>query len=297
MIRMTMLNVRTVGAFVMAAALVAGCRVDALPKNDCLTTADCNSGNSCQQGICVGDSVVGGGGGCATVPAAACSQPEGTEHPLDHSEILRLLPGRWLWCSGDKNLVDGTEFILGPDGTVGIDFNVDATLWWFLVNDGHGNPVHRDGFDSNGTVEILGMPNFVQLNLVLTSNSVFTLNPSFTDGPPKHMRLVSHGPAAYYVHDDSCTETSGATDIGTGTVDMGGGGAFGGACNPNVVVPDSCPSVNGVTCSICGYATMTWQCLQPCHVAANDCTTPQTCIAFDEYVLSGDCIGYDGYCQ
>jgi hypothetical protein len=286
---------------ILSAALLGGCRVNSgVPKTSCVTDVDCNDGYTCQQQVCVASAVVSGGGsgsgggGCASIPAPACSSAEGNLHPIDHSELLRLLPGRWFWCSGDS--ISGMPLKIGPSDTIGFEFNADATLWWFLVDDGHGNPVHRSGFQAGGTVEVIGMPDFVQLNLVETGGSWFPLNVSFTDGPPLHMRIISGGPGAYYIHDDTgCGgAVDGPTDLGTSS--GGGGLAFGGMCDANVVTPESCPTVGGVVCSICQYAQMKWQCVQPCHLAMNECTAPQTCVALDDYTLSG-CIGYDGYCQ
>jgi hypothetical protein len=155
----------------------------------------------------------------------------------------------------------------------------------------------------------------LQLNLVVSANSAYPLLPSFTDGPPRRMKLVSHGPAAYYVLDDSGCGPSPdggspqrdggvATDLGSpqgdGGVDLGSGGGnadFGEPCQPNVVTADSCPPVDGVACSICQYASMVWQCVRPCHLGSSECPSPQTCTKLSDYTLAGQCVGYDGYCM
>jgi len=278
--------------------LLAGCMIEnGLPRNSCNITADCVAGASCVDSVCVAPDGGGGGGSrgdqCETFPPAACTTPEGTLHALDASELQRLLPGRWLWCTGDT--FAGMPLKIGPSDAVGFEFNADATLWWFLVDDGHGNPVHRSGFEAGGTVEIIVASNLLQLNLVEGSTN-FELIPAITDGPPMHLRFRSGGPAAYYVHDESgCSEPDG--DMAVGTADLTSGGSFGGACDPNVVLPTSCPAVNGVACSVCGYAGMSWQCLQPCHLGGSDCTAPQSCVAVTESTRGGDCTGLDGVCM
>ena len=287
----------------VAIALCAiGCRLDSgLPHNSCHTTDDCVTGNSCLDGVCVRST--GGGGSCETLfPPASCSQPEGSQHALTLSELQRLLPGRWLWCTGDP--VSGMPLKIGPDDVIGFEFNEDATVWWYLV-DGGGIPAHRSGFDSGGTVEFLGGQDTLQLNLVLGPTSWLTLNPEMTDGPPMRLRFISHGPSAYYVYDDSGCLAGGidmsvaGTDFAVGGGGDLGGGAFGGVCDPNVVLPTSCPSANGASCSVCGYANMTWGCLQPCRLGGSDCPASQTCVAFtvESFTRGGDCVGYDGYCR
>lgn len=287
---------------------LAGCRLDnSAPKHGCMTQSDCNAGEVCGPGVCVpnpdasvdsggsrSDSGGPSGGGCESFPPAACATAEGTPHPYDISELQLLLPGRWLWCSGD--LVSGTPLKIGPADSVGFEFNVDATQWWLLVDDGAGHPVHRTGFEMGGTVEYLPNQVGAQVNL-LSSGGGYAMLPSFTDGPPMHLRF-SPPPSAYYVRDGS--SCGGALQPGfSGAPNTG---AFGGTCDPNILLPNSCPAIDGVSCSICAAPSTKVECVRPCHVATNDCPSG-TCIALGDshtlgnYFIAGACSGYDGYCE
>jgi hypothetical protein len=278
-------------------SLVA-CRVEnSLPRNSCETIADCLNGFTCQEKVCVpADGGSGGGGsGCETFPPAACAQPLGMSHRIDRSELERLLPGRWLWCTGSMS--SGMPVKFGRQDGVGFEFNADATLWWVLVDGGNGFPVRATGFDAGGTVEFLGDLSTLQINMIISGNHWIGVVPELTDGPPLHMRFMFSGAMADYVHDETQCGLSSGTDMGGGSSDLASSGTFGGTCDPNVVLPTSCPAVGGVACSVCGYANMAWQCLQPCHVGSTDCTSPQHCVALGAYTLAGDCVGYDGYCS
>jgi hypothetical protein len=278
---------------VLMMLMLAGCELsNTLPKNECRTDADCNPGNTCQAGICVGPgggTTGGGGGGCSGLPPAECSSAEGNVHSLDLSELQRLLPGRWLWCKGDS--FGGSELVIGGAGTVGIDFNADATRWWFLYDDGHGQPMQHMGFGVGGTVQFVAGGSAPQVNLV-DETGWFNLLASITDGPPMHLRLISGGPSSYYVHVD-CGTLQPGYDGGAAA------GPFGGTCDPNVLLPNSCPAADGVACSFCvSMANASPQCLQPCKMAGGGCTGGQSCIPLPQsYTRGGDCVGFDGYCQ
>lgn len=282
---------------------VGACRINnALPRNACDSQADCLDGYTCQNAVCVpvgGGDAGTGGGGCETFPPAACAQPEGMIHPIDRSELQRLLPGRWLWCTG--NPISGMPLKFGrPDG-VGFEFNADATYAWVLVDGGNGVPVHATGFDSGGSVEFVAAgaaspTSAWQIEIILGQNHWLGFIPEFTDGPPMHMRLSFSG-WAEYVRDETQCGVSNAPDMASPSSDLASSGSFGGACDPNAVLPTSCPAVGGVACSVCGSAGTNWQCLQPCRMGGSDCTAPQTCMPLGSCTVAGDCIGYDGYCS
>jgi hypothetical protein len=202
------------------------------------------------------------------------------------------LPGRWLWCSGDK--VDGSELKFGGDDVIGIEFSADASRWWFLVDGGGGQPVPRGGFDSAGAVEVSGADGGYGINLVESANASFPLSVAFTDGPPMHMQLTFED-SAYYVFDGAHCDDAGSTDPGGGPAVPTTPAALGASCDPNVVLPVSCASQNGATCSVCGYSTA-WQCVQPCHLSGTDCPSGQTCLPLSDFTLAGDCEGFDGTC-
>jgi hypothetical protein len=279
-------NLRTAIALL---TLLGGCELtNPLPKNECRTSSDCNPGNTCQSGMCQGTGV---GGGCSGLPPAACSSSEGELHHLNASELQRLLPGRWLWCTGDTYV--GQPFRIGGPTTVGFEFNADATRWWPLDDDGHGQPTRHTGFDSGGTVQILstGAPSPLQL-LLVQDTGFFGLLPEIADGPPLRLRLNSFGHIADYILAPSgCGgELQPAYDGGATP------GPFGDDCNTNTLLPNSCPSVGGVACSMCGYEEMRWQCLQPCSLTGGGCPAGQSCQTA-EHTRSGDCVGFDGYCH
>lgn len=280
---------------------VAACRVNnALPRNSCSSDADCLNGYTCQSKVCLSVTAGGGSGGtggsCETFPPAACMQPEGMVHPTDLAELQRILPGRWLWCTG--NLISGMPLKFGRQDGVGFEFNADATYAWVLVDGGNGVPVHATGFDAGGPVEFIHDMSAWQMNLELGPNHWLGFVPEFTDGPPMHMRLNFSGWAEYVRDETQCGATDdGDMGSGGGGSDLASSGTFGGACDPNVVLPNSCPAVNGVACSVCGNSGTAWQCLQPCHMGGSDCTAPQKCVSFGSCTLAGDCSGYDGYCS
>jgi hypothetical protein len=220
-----------------------------------------------------------------SLPPAACASADGNPHPYDASELQRLLPGQWLRCPAAGAVV------AGPAGNVGLEFNADATTWWFLDDGGNGRLVPHVGFDSGGTVDIVTeifVPQSYQLNM-LSTGLTYGFSPRFTDGPPRHMHNDGVDVPIQYLHvDGNC-----AAVVPPGYDGGAADGSFGGSCDPNRVLPDSCPSVGGVACSICAA-----QCVQPCTVAKGGCPGGQTCIPDPgENTRAGDCVGFDGYCR
>src|SRR6185369_8079379 len=110
----------------------------------------------------------------------------------------------------------------------------------------HGVPTHRDGFGAGGTVEFVAGGSAPQVDLV-TESGWYTLLASISDGPPRHLRLISGGPSAYYVQAAGACAGPLQPGYDGGTYE----GAFGGMCDANDVRPNSCPSAGGVACSIC----------------------------------------------
>ncbi|MDB4967297.1 MAG: hypothetical protein JWN44_2986 [Myxococcales bacterium] len=250
----------------------------------CTMDADCASGTTCKFGVC-GAFTRALPAGC--VPAADA----GPFQIVDHSKMEMLLPGCWVGCDPPSGIAGPA-----PANAIGWGFNSDVTRWWFLVDDGQGNAVPYQGFEQGGVVDIL-WPGIntdqLQVNMIATANTTFTLQPEFSEGPP--LRLISAGAEdRLYVHAEiSCGDVDGGS--GSGGDDMGSAAPFGGACNPNEVLPVDCPALGGRRCSFCGDSL----CRQPCHIGGNDCPTSQTCTAFGltTVLMAGDCIGYDGFCS
>jgi hypothetical protein len=284
----------TLGLFGFA---LAACHLDgSLLKDTCSTSHDCNAGNACLQSVCVatgdGSTPVDGGVPPATkckFPPAECGSALGSPVTVTPSTLSTMLPGRWLWCSGSD--YDGSPFNLGPSGTIGIEFNADATQWWFLSDAGNGQVMHESAFDAGGGVDYISGTN--QLNLLTSSTSHFGLLISLTNGPPPQMQITSDGPSATYVFEGG--NCGGA--IAPGFSGSAPPTTYG-SCDPNNVYPNSCPTAGGVECSACGPGAAS-QCTHPCHLSGNDCGTEQTCTAWPQfdYTLAGSCAGFDGYCQ
>jgi hypothetical protein len=276
-------------------AMVAGCRIEkVLPRNSCHTTADCVGQNACVQGVCVGP-VDAGRSSCETFPPSTCARSAGPAHSIDRSELQRLLPGRWLWCSGSTDIGQPAQ-----PGVIGVEFNMDATLWWFLYDDGNGIPQARAG-DAVGTVEFVGQVDGSVLLKLVSGGGSFTFSPVFTDGPPLHMRLMNNTSNAYYISDDSgCVEHGdpNIVDLSLAPIyDLSSNGSIGGPCDPAVVLPTTCPAMGGLACSICGMSAGMFQCMQPCRIGSTDCPSPQKCVSAGVYTSAGDCAGFDGVCM
>ena len=270
-------------AFLMtvSVAVVLGCGND---QTKCTMDSDCVTGTTCQSGVC-GAFTRAQPVGC--VPLAEA----GSFQVVDHSTLEMKLPGCWVACDPPMRSTGPA-----PANAIGWGFSSDLTRWWFLVDDGHGNPVPYEGFDQAGIVDIL-WPGIntdqLQVDMVPDGNTTltFTLQPRFSDGPP--VRMISFGVDTVYVQSEgSCGGVDAGTTSGS---DMGSAVPFGGACNPNYVLSTDCPAVDGRRCSFCGAST----CRQPCHIGGSDCPSSQTCSAFGltPLTMAGDCIGYDGFCS
>lgn len=264
----------------MSTAAMLGCGSE---PAQCTADADCVTGTSCQSGVC---------GAFKSTPPVGCvpAAEAGPFRVVDHSTLEMMLPGCWVGCDPPTG-ASGPA----PANAIGWGFNWDLTRWWFLVDDGQGNPVPYEGFEQGGNADILwpGI-NTDQLVVLMvgTGNTTFELQPQLSDGPPA--RLINAGVAdRLFVHfDGPCGDVDGGTD--NVAQDMGSAAPFGGACNPNSVLATDCPAVDGRRCSFCGDGT----CRQPCRIGGNDCPTSQTCRTFGvtAVLMAGDCIGYDGFC-
>jgi hypothetical protein len=216
---------------------------------------------------------------------AACSAAAGPAHPFDRAELERLLPGTWLACQPTM------ANAFWPADVIGIGIDANATHWRFLVDDGHGNPVLRVGFAEGGIVNLfdpdIGPMGAPGAELRIDGSSTIPLQPTFSDGPP--LRMMD-GISTYVLGPSIDVEAAPAPPDGSTA-------PFGGACDPNYVRLSSCPPVGDVACSICASVTTGELCVQPCHLATNDCPAPQSCTKLVEYMLTGDCTDFDGYCE
>jgi hypothetical protein len=225
------------------------------------------------------------------IPPAACSSAEGNLHLTTAAEAQRLLPGRWFFCSGDMR--NGEEVRLGGPSVIGFEFNADVTLWWYLFDDGHGRAIHHAGTGTSGTVAMLSSGDGPGVLLYLTAENIsFALPIELGDGTPLHLGLESFDAIAHYVHEDSSCGKPPQPGYDGGVVD----GAFGGDCDTFQLLPDSCPSVGGVVCSVCVQGDNSLSCAQPCSVSGGGCPEGQTCRGAP-HRRSGDCAAFDGYCQ
>jgi hypothetical protein len=273
--------------------LAVGCGLeDPSTKDTCRTSADCNSGQVCDlKGKCVAPIE---SGPCGGLPPASCSSAEGDVHHLTASELQRLLPGRWLWCKGE--VYNGVQLRIGPPTSVGIEFNSDATSWWELEDDGHGQPVRQTDAHWSGSLQLESYPGFapVQVSLVTDTGHIRVVA-EITDGPPLHLRLRTAGGGGYAYYVLAASDCGGA--LQPGYAGAATPGAFGGACDIDLILPNTCPSIGGVSCSMCAApGTNTWQCVQPCSLSGGSCPTGQSCQAV-EHSRGGDCVGFDGYCH
>jgi hypothetical protein len=243
-------------------------------QTTCTTDADCVSGTTCRYGVC---------GAFALFPPASCASARGMVHTYDYAELDRVLPGCWLSCATDAQL-------LLPNA-VGFGFSTDMSRWWFIVDGGAGALTPVQGGDLDLLWPSFNTGDVLQLNLVVSSNEWLSLLPQLLDGPPLQMVDRGSNEQARYVRVDA---TCGEENSGNGRVDMGNV-PFGGQCNPNDLRATDCPAVGGTFCSMCGPGI----CEQPCHVAGNECPAPKTCksIATTMLVMSGSCAGFDGICS
>ena len=249
--------------------------------------ASCSSGG----GTTSWDGGTSSDGGTANIcgSVAACQTPIGNVAPKTASEVLRRLPGRWLLCGTDSHK-------FGPADNVGIEFNQDASLWWFLVDDGNGNPVKRDGFDSSGQANVVVMNDQVsQVNLFTQDHGLYPTLAALSDGPPPHLQLNSpSGEGNFVLAPSGCGGAlDGPFSQGPPTT------AFGDQCNSWPVAPNGCPLVNGAQCSFCAslQTAMTSRCMQPCHRSQNDCPAAMSCVSLTYVSIAGSCGDYDGYCM
>ncbi len=277
----------------------SGCKLQRA-LTTCRSSTDCDTGNVCSAGTCVANA------GCEVFPPPSCSMPVGADHPTEWADFLRLLRGRWLFCSGSPVTPFVPPFMMPPPvvpPVVGFEFSDDTATWSFLIDDGAGRPVPLHGPRYDGVLELIVEPGssgggtFKQLFMTDELGEMLTLQPHFADGPPLRMGLHIGDPMeTIYVHDDTgCGDVASApTDLGMAPVDDGGT-TFGQSCPTATQTAMTCPPVNGVYCSICpgGF------CAQPCHMNGSECPTPQQCVPMAMYgvVLSGACADYDGYCK
>jgi hypothetical protein len=247
----------------------------------------------------------GGGSTCGKFPPAACSSPIGMVHPYSSVvELQQLMPGRWLWCKSQGNdSQTGQPIRPLPDDAVGFEFSEDGSRWWFLYDDGHGNPtVDTVGLDKHGAINIrLDSPGI--LGIALTGGPFGDLQ--FADGAPRWMHFQPHTFASDFVFDDSgCGKP---IDPGIGPAASSPDPWPGGSCDINSLQPTECPAVRGVSCSVCSVDAKVWSCVRPCNPAKPDCPGGQTCQALSvaacqagtscAYSIAGNCAGFGGVCR
>jgi len=223
--------------------------------------------------------------------SAACQQPIGPIHDLSNpSELQRVLPGRWMLCATNPGF---------PAGTIGIEFNQDASQWWFLVDDGNGQPKKRDGFDSSGWTNLLVMNGqFTQIDLFNNAQGFYPSGITISDGPPPHMHFDAVGDVGDFIRaPDGCGGALSGPFMGSAST-----ASFGDVCAMNTPVKaNTCPSIDGVACSFCAFLGLNMprpnQCMRPCHRSMNECPQGTTCVVMTEVTVAGACTGFDGYCQ
>jgi hypothetical protein len=208
----------------IALALLGACTLNDGLKTHCVVSKDCNSGNSCEAGVCIAaagphpdlavpvgvdfavgiDFAVGvdlahAGGACAeTVPPSICSMTSGPLHPANVSQVQTLLIGRWLFCYGDSTNGD-VNFKIDPQDHVGLQFNSDGT-WWFLVQNASGEIVQRIGTMAGGTYTVISNGDGgVELMMSYTEGGgPYPPLVAFTDSPLT-MQANFEGHYSYYV--------------------------------------------------------------------------------------------------
>ena len=213
----------------------------------------------------------------------SCRTPVGSRTPSTVSEALHHLPGRWLSCYTTGG---------GPGETIGIEFNQDVSQWWFLIDDGRGNPVKRAGIDSSGAVNLLVKDDaLVEVDLFTQSQRLYPTVIALSGGPTPRLEIFG---GQYILAPSGCGGAlDGPFDQGSPTT------SFGDECNSWPVAPNSCPLVGGVQCTFCAFLQLsaTARCMQPCHRGQNDCPAGMSCVSLTDVSIAGWCADYDGYCM
>ena len=130
-------------------------------------------------------------------PLAVCSQPEGSPRDSFASEqqLREQLVGQWLSCNSPR-------WETRVQNHVGFEFTTDGK-WFVLLRDKSGAIVRGQGFDYEGTFQILDTsmmngPGRYQVNMKYNGGGTSIASPIFSDAPRK-MRLNGSGGAVTYV--------------------------------------------------------------------------------------------------
>ena len=124
-----------------------------------------------------------GGSGSDVNGYEQCSLPEGPLHPYTQvADFNTLVVGAWWHCSGPK---------IFANEQAGIEFDADGS-YFFLADDGNGNPVKLTGFGNQGTWDGSQEGNSVQFNIHPASNSGTGGYPTFEDGPRRFAMDVEY---------------------------------------------------------------------------------------------------------
>lgn len=110
---------------------------------------------------------------------------------VNTNHMRAALVAQWLKCSG------------APFGTfdeVGLEFTQDDH-WYKLYLDGAGGLVRGQGFDHEGTYELLYVVDHVQMNINIAGGGIIYTAPAFTTNPVK-FRLSHMGGSGDYIRND-----------------------------------------------------------------------------------------------
>jgi hypothetical protein len=182
----------------------ASCTLNSQQKDKCVTSADCNSGNSCIASICRAISTLtnNAGGQCSeSFPPALCQQPAVTYVAPDPAALARSLPGRWLYCNSDGTF---GQYKFGPPEAVGIEFADDGS-WNFVFADSNGVAYLPQGPTFGGPTRdvhltsVNGDTSQVAVDLQLTDGSTYRLWTQIADNPQRLRMANLYGGINYYV--------------------------------------------------------------------------------------------------
>jgi hypothetical protein len=128
----------------------------------------------------------GGLPACAASPASAlCSQnPTGPVAVGSTSDLLAVMPGRWLLC--------GNESVFAMNGgDVGLDITPD-NHWYKLFPAEGAATIRGAGFDEEGTWAAIDLGDHIQVNFEILGSGTIITAPVFAS-TPQSMRLDNEG--------------------------------------------------------------------------------------------------------
>jgi hypothetical protein len=180
-----------------------GCTLNNPQKNKCVTSADCNPGNTCIASVCLSLSTLQGDGGqCReSFPPASCQAPQTTYVAPKLDTLARDLPGRWLFCNTDSTY-GGYKF--GPAESVGLQLNGDGS-WSFLFADSSGVAYVPQGPGLGGPTYDVHLTtvnsdaNQVDVDLQLVDGSTYRLWTQVANDPQRLRMVNLYGGINYYV--------------------------------------------------------------------------------------------------